>query len=269
MNKFSFGILILSCFILISCETPGYGDGKHHHQGVSFSFLREMLVMSGDLNEGSDFTQGDHVAVYSDEKCFQKVSDNLPYDMKSDVIKLNTNITLTEYREYILYIGILKNSSLVKCLENGIRYTKTPPAPTGLFLIESNYSDRAYIGFSNLVSGVSHIRFFSDEACSLKISGELSTEDHRDGAYATDILSVGSYKIYARFLADKISSPCSNDHVSYESRLSPVSSIVFVSKTDGNTLVKVSGVDVGDEVQLFSDSDCSENISPKIVITGK
>ena len=272
LSLFDFFTRLLVILLLVSCEIPIDGQGKTY-QGVSFALTKpdeqgiSSLILSGDFSEESDFYQGDHVAVYSDDKCSQKISNDFSYDFAPQTIKLNVKVTLTDFKKYVFYIGIIKDSSLLKCLDSGIKYIKKPPIPTDFSLLETDQKNKASIRFKNLVEGISHLQFFSDEKCSEKISDKQKVD--KNDVFTTNILSEGNYKIHAQFFSDDISSLCSKNHLSFESMLLPVKSVIFISKTTQNSVVRVDGMDIGDTVQLFSDASCSLNISQNITATSE
>ena len=217
------------------------------------------MILSGDFSKESDFYKGDKVAVYSDEVCSQKVSTDLSYDFAPQTIKLNAKITLTEFKKYVFYIGILKGSSLVKCLDSGINHIKKVPVPTGFTLNHIDESYKADIRFQ-ITKGITHVQLYSDEEC----SKEISDKQEVGKSITTNPLDFGRHEIYARFFADEAFSSCSSDSLSFKNLPAPTGLTLVETDKNNKAGIQLKNIMKGiTHVQLYSGGECSKEISDK------
>ena len=271
-------LLILISLILISCEIT-IEDGITY-QGVTFNLVGEKsgtegifkVSATGDFSEDSIFYKGHAIAIYKDASCTQKISDIYSYDSSSQEIKLESEVNVDEFKQHTLRIGILDDSSsLLKCLNSNIGYLRELPTPTGFSLVNTEDGNIASIRFTNIENNIPQVQFFSDSDCSQDISEkqDIIINNGESNVLNTNALPIGNNEIYAKFWADEMSSICSNDYISFEVKLAPVINVSLLFASNQTPTLKVTGTESGDEVQLFSDSSCSQNISTKTESTGK
>ena len=112
-------------------------------------------------------------------------------------------------------------------------------------------------------------QLFSDANCTQSLSGQVSTSGTAT-TITTKILSFGVKKVYAKIWDGKNNaSQCSPSSVNYTVLISPPSgqSIVASTKKTATPSIQVTGLQVGGQAQLFSDSSCSASLSAKISVT--
>ena len=154
---------------LISCKVTIDAGESTTYQGVSFSLKGDNsgteevvnIKITGDFGEKSFFYKGEAVAVYDDDLCSNKISDDFSYDSSSQEVSGEIEVRLTKYKQHTLRIGILDSSnSLITCLKSTIGYIRIPPTPINFSLIISDENNIASIEFANIEAGIPQLQFF-------------------------------------------------------------------------------------------------------------
>ena len=110
------------------------------------------------------------------------------------------------------------------------------------------------------------VQLFRDSSCSNAISAPTQSSGSTIDV-TTNTLGIGVYAVHAkRRNSNGRESACSSNSVSYEFKLSTITNIALAPGTTSPSenptpVIRISGVNSGDMVQLFRDSSCNNPIS--------
>lgn len=214
---------------------------------------------------------GDTVFLYTDSSCTTQVGFNT--STSTTVLIQSSTLPNAVYDFYATRDN--DTGAMSACSTATVEYVVavTPPsAPTGLSLHSPTISPSNDSTPTILVSGVNAgntIKLFTDSGCSTQVASSTATGTAIH--LTSSVLTEAVYDFYALQSNGGVDSPCSTATVEYEYSESvtipdpptslALSSPSFSPDVDTTPTITVNGVDSGDTVKLFTDSNCATEVA--------